>query len=102
MSKTRPPTENDIKHIARLARLQVDESDLAELTQDIQRILAYVSKLEELDTASIPATTHAVALSNDLREDIPKASLATELGLRCAPEPIQGGFGVPQIIGTKT
>ena len=87
-----------VLHVARLARLQLSDDEVAGMTRDLSAILTYVKQLEELDTASVEPTTHAVELHTHLRDDVPKPGLSTDAGLSNAPERIDDGFGVPKII----
>ena len=88
----------EVLRIAKLARLELEESEVAGLARDLGSILNYVHKLDELDTEGVEATTHAVELKTALRKDEMMPGLDVELGLRQAPERLGDGFGVPKII----
>ena len=90
--------EEEVLRIAKLARLELKESEVEGLARDLGSILNYVHKLDELDTDGVEATTHAVELKTALREDKMEPGLDVELGLRQAPERLGDGFGVPKII----
>jgi len=91
-------TKDEVKHIAMLSRLELDEKEI-ELYQDqLSRILEYVEKLNEIDTTSIEPTSHVIELSNVFREDVVKESLAREEALRNAPQATDKFFKVPKII----
>jgi aspartyl-tRNA(Asn)/glutamyl-tRNA(Gln) amidotransferase subunit C len=91
-------TLNEVQYVARLARLQLNESEAAAMTGQLDRILSYVDKLNELDTAAVGPTTHAIAMVNAFREDELGVSLPRAEAL--ANGPLQNGeaFVVPKII----
>jgi aspartyl-tRNA(Asn)/glutamyl-tRNA(Gln) amidotransferase subunit C len=89
---------DEVQYVARLARLQLADDETREMAGQLDRILSYVDKLNELDTAAVAPTTHAIAIVNAFREDEPVASLAREAAL--ANGPLQNGsaFVVPKVI----
>jgi aspartyl-tRNA(Asn)/glutamyl-tRNA(Gln) amidotransferase subunit C len=87
-----------VLHVAKLARLTVTDAEAEALTRDMQSILAYVKKLDELDVKDVPPTSHAVHLDTLLRPDETKPSMPLEKVMRNSPERIGDGFGVPKII----
>lgn len=91
-------TEEEVKHVAHLSRLNLDEKELGEMTNQLDKILAYVDKLGELDTEGVAETTHAFQKNNAFREDIVKPSLSQEESL--ANGAVQNGsaFQVPRVI----
>ncbi|GAB5047330.1 Asp-tRNA(Asn)/Glu-tRNA(Gln) amidotransferase subunit GatC [Thermodesulfovibrio sp. TK110] len=91
-------TKEEVKHIAMLSRLELDEREI-ELYQDqLSRILDYVEKLNEIDTAAIEPTSHVIELNNVFREDAVKESLPREEVLKNAPQATDKFFKVPKII----
>ena len=98
MSESSPISEEEVRRVAKLARLSLADEEIHSLAQDLGGILEYVKKLDELDTDGVKATAHAVDLSTILRPDEKQEGLPVELGLRGAPEKVGGGFGVPKII----
>ena len=91
-------TEDEIQKIARLARLKLGEEEVHSLTADIESILTYVDKLDELDTSNVEPTSHAVELPTKYRTDEVGDELPVEKALANAPERLGDGFGVPKII----
>ena len=89
----------DTRHVARLARLSLDESKLQKFTGQLQNILKYVDKIRQLDTAGVEPMAHALPLQNVLREDVVEPSLTVEQVLQNAPETDGPFFKVPKIIG---
>ena len=90
--------QEEVLRIAKLARLELEKSEVERLARDLGSILNYVHKLDELNTDGVEATTHAVELKTALREDKMEPGLDVDLGLRQAPERLGDGFGVPKII----
>jgi aspartyl-tRNA(Asn)/glutamyl-tRNA(Gln) amidotransferase subunit C len=91
-------TTSEIKHVAQLARLSFDQSEIENFKRQLNDILGYISKLEELDTSQVAPTTHALELTNAFRKDEVKPSLSVEKTLSNAPELEGGGYVVPKII----
>ena len=59
----------DVRYVADLARLKLDESQVEKLQKDMEAILSYISELNELDVSGIEPTAHAAPLTNVIRED---------------------------------
>lgn len=91
-------TEELVRHVARLARLSLSETELAEAREHFRKVLAYVAELDAVDTEGIdPAAQPAQGLEA-LREDAPGPSLDTAEALRNAPGASPPFFVVPKII----
>jgi len=91
-------TPKDVEEIAHLARLALDEAEVATYTRQLADILGYVEKLRELDTTGVEATTHAVPMDCPLREDELGERLPTAEALAAAPAREGDFFAVPRII----
>lgn len=91
-------TRNEVGHVAKLARLALPDEDLDALTGQMDAILDYVEKLNQLDTSGIIPTAHAVPMENAFRADETKPSIGLEKALRNAPAPVDGCFRVPKVI----
>jgi aspartyl-tRNA(Asn)/glutamyl-tRNA(Gln) amidotransferase subunit C len=91
-------TRKEVEHVALLARLQLDETEITTFTGQMDAILAYVEKLNELDTAGIVPTSHAVPMENAFRTDEVRPSIGAANALANAPERVEGFFKVPQVI----
>ncbi len=89
---------NDVKYTANLSRLQLDENDMNNFVHDLQKILSYIDKLNELDTSNVEPTAHVLPIKNVKREDIIAASLSNKDALQSAPETSDGFFHVPPVI----
>lgn len=93
-------TQQDIKRIAALARLELTSDELDLFTRQLGDILAYVEQIRSLDTTGVPPTSHVLNRPVD-RDDEPRPSLARADVLRNAPDgaPEAGLFKVPRVIG---
>jgi len=96
MSKKIDRTE--VIKVAKLARLQLTQTEIDEFTGQLSAILDYVEKMNELDTADVQPLSHCLPISNVLREDIVKESLGTEKTLANAPQRDGDFFKVPKIL----
>ena len=63
-------TRQEVRHVALLARLELSESEEERMTGQMNGILEYMEKLNELDTKDIEPTTHAIQLQNVFRPDV--------------------------------
>ena len=91
-------TKEGILHVANLARLDLDEAAIGRFSEQIATILAYVDKLNQVETAGIAPTSHAISLTNAFREDTVRPHLEPEKALANAPEKEDGNFVVPKVI----
>lgn len=91
-------TRKDVEHIAQLARLKFKETELNNFTDELNEILGYVEKLNELDTENIEPLSHPVEGSNVFRDDKLKGSIPTAEGLKNAPQSSEEYFKVPKVI----
>lgn len=91
-------SEETVRHIALLSRLECDDAEIRKFAGDLNAILEYVEKLRELNTEGIEPTTHALRQKNVFREDAVCPSLRNEQALANAPESEAGHFKVPPII----
>lgn len=90
--------KKDVEHVARLARLKLSAEEITKLVRQLDQILAYVAKLEELDTEHVEPTSHVLPLLNVFREDRVGESLPVEEVLANAPATTKSFFRVPKII----
>ena len=91
-------TRKEVEHVAHLARLNLSEDELVKMTEQLDNILSYVDKLEELDTQGVEPITHAFSISNAFREDVAKESLAQQQSLDNCAVKNEEAFIVPRII----
>ncbi|MGD8369032.1 MAG: Asp-tRNA(Asn)/Glu-tRNA(Gln) amidotransferase subunit GatC [Desulfobacterales bacterium] len=91
-------SHDEVRYVADLARLDLDEAALEQFAGQVGEILEYIDKLNEVDTEGIDPTSHAIFLTNAFREDEPAGHLETDRALANAPEQEDGCFVVPKII----
>ena len=91
-------TSEDIRKVAKLARLDIPEEKIPLYTNQLEKILSYVDQLEQVETKGVPPTARAVEVINVLREDnIQQANIREEL-LELAPRREEEFFRVPKIL----
>jgi len=91
-------SREEVRHVAGLARLELSEQEEKRMTEQMNQILSYMDKLNELDTLDIPPTTHAIQLQNVFRPDEVSPSLERERALANAPRNDGVSFIVPKVI----
>ena len=84
-----------VVHVARLARLELDEAELERMADELSAVLEHVERIRELDLDDVEPTAHVIDLAGVMRPDEPVPCLTHEQALAAAPEPVDGGFGVP-------
>ena len=92
--------ESQVRHVAKLARLDLSEEEVAEFSGQLSSIFEYIEKLNELDTESAEPLAHCQEVYNIFREDKIKESLDTEKALVNAPQRHDEYFKVPKILDT--
>jgi len=88
----------DVEHVARLARLDLSAAEKERMSRELDGILTYIDKLRALDTAGVEPTSHAVPVTNVMRDDVPGPSLPQSEALANAPDRRGDLFRVPKII----
>ena len=91
-------TKEEVNKVAHLARLELKKDEVERLTGDMNNILDYISKLNELDTDSVEPTCHAVSVTNAFRDDVQKGDFSIEEAVANAPVTEEGNFKVPKVI----
>jgi len=91
-------SRKEVGHIAALARLSFSEEEMELFAEQLNQILIYMEKLDEIDTTGIKPTYHALDLTNVFREDQIKPSLSTQKLLSNAPQTDKDMVIVPRII----
>ena len=91
-------TIKDVEHVARLARLELSAEEKERMRRELDGILSYIDKLRRLDTSGVEPTSHAVPLTNVMRDDVERPSLPQEDMLANAPDRHGELFRVPKII----
>jgi aspartyl-tRNA(Asn)/glutamyl-tRNA(Gln) amidotransferase subunit C len=97
--KNKKIDESVVRHIAKLSRLKLDEKELTKFSSQLEVILSYIDKLNEVDTSKVQPTSHAASsIENVFRKDELKPSLTPEEALKNAPKKTNGYFIVPKVI----
>ena len=89
---------DEVRHVARLARLDLDESEILSLQGELNALLGHFSDIQDIDTREITAQSHAVSLQNVWSDDVVHPGLTRDAAMRNAPMSRAGLFVVPVII----
>lgn len=89
---------DQVRHVARLARLSLSAEEEKRYAAQLSAILAYAEELEQVDTSRIAPTAHAADLKTFLREDVVEPSLPPEAAVQNAPHRAGSSIAVPKII----
>ena len=82
-------SNDDVRHIAKLARLNIRDEELGKFSKELSAILAYVDLLQEVDTSNVEPTAQVTGLTNSFRDDVVKENITSpEELLQCSPLPI--------------
>jgi aspartyl-tRNA(Asn)/glutamyl-tRNA(Gln) amidotransferase subunit C len=92
-------TENQIRQVAKLARLNINDDEIASLTRELGAILVYVAQLDELDTSSVEPLAHSLPVHNIMRQDELRPSLSNDDALANAPQSDGEFFAIPKVLG---
>jgi aspartyl-tRNA(Asn)/glutamyl-tRNA(Gln) amidotransferase subunit C len=93
-----PITRKEVEYVAHLSRLELTEEEMQRLQGQLDSILGYMDKLNELDTTGVEPMVHAIQAQPIVREDLAGSSLPRKEALQNAPESADGCFKVPRII----
>ena len=88
----------EVRRIARLAHIDLDEATIVALTRQLQSILDYVAVLNSLDLEAVPPTSHPLESEPRMRDDEERPSLTTAEALANAPRAEAGHFRVPRML----
>jgi len=91
-------TREDVKHVAKLARMELTLEEEEQLTLQLDKILHYIEKLDQLDTENVEPLAHMGDIVNAFREDRVINRPATDPLLTNAPDREQNFIKVPKII----
>jgi aspartyl-tRNA(Asn)/glutamyl-tRNA(Gln) amidotransferase subunit C len=89
---------SQVRQVAKLSRLQLDEETLERFSTQLSAILKYIEKLNEINTDGIEPLAHCLPVSNVFRDDMIKASMGVEKTLSNSPQRDGEFFKVPKII----
>ena len=91
-------SREEVKKVAHLARLELNENEINNHARQLEKILDYVKQLEKIDTNDVPSTTRAIEVINVFRKDKNKSSDCTEELLELSPSREDKFYKVPKII----
>ena len=101
MAEQKPIDLDTVKHVAKLARLALEDAHLERLTSQLGSILDYVNQIGRIDVNGVEPMAHALPLHNVFREDVIEPSLPLEKVLINAPEVDGPFFKVPKVLGAE-
>ncbi|MFB6347143.1 MAG: Asp-tRNA(Asn)/Glu-tRNA(Gln) amidotransferase subunit GatC [bacterium] len=93
--------DDEINHLADLARLNLDDAEKDELKDDLNEILGLAEKIQDVDTEGVEPTYHAYPLENVTRPDEPVKQETADKVLENAPDDSDGYFVVPKVIDNQ-
>ena len=94
-------SREEVRHLADLARIELDDAELDHLAPQLSVILESVASIREAAAADIPPTSPPLPVVNVFREDVVRPSLTAEQALSGAPAVEEQRFAVPRILGDE-
>jgi aspartyl-tRNA(Asn)/glutamyl-tRNA(Gln) amidotransferase subunit C len=88
-------TRDEVLHVARLARLELTDDEVAKFQEQLSDIIEAVSKVAELDLTDVPPTAHPLAIQNAWAEDVPRPCLTVDEAFANAPDREDDHFRTP-------
>lgn len=92
-------SEEQVRHVALLARLALSDEQVARLREDLNSILGHIDTIQQLDLEGVEPTAHPLEVVNVTRADIVRPGLSRQDALRNAPDSDGTAFLIPQIVG---
>lgn len=90
-----------VRHLGVLARIQLDDAEVTQLTGQLDAIVDNIAKVSEVATADVIATSHPIPMQNVFRPDVVGQPLTPEQALQNAPDSADGRFRVTAILGEE-
>jgi aspartyl-tRNA(Asn)/glutamyl-tRNA(Gln) amidotransferase subunit C len=84
-----------VLHVARLARLELSDAEVEQMTAELAGVLEHIETIAQLDLDGVAPTSHVIDVANALRADEPESCLPRERVLEAAPAVLDDGFAVP-------
>ncbi len=91
-------TSQEVRYIAELARLALDEGEIGKMAADLDRVLDYIATIDEIDVSDVEPTAHVVRLDTPTRDDESDPGMDPELAIAGAPQRRGTAFSVPKVI----
>ena len=92
-------TQTEVRHVALLARLALDDEQVAILQTELNGVFDYIDQISQLDLADVEPMVHSIPLVNSMRADVPVPGLDRERALMNAPAREDDAILIPRIIG---
>ncbi|MCL2881973.1 MAG: Asp-tRNA(Asn)/Glu-tRNA(Gln) amidotransferase subunit GatC [Coriobacteriia bacterium] len=92
-------TQEEVRHVALLARIALDDEQVATLQTELNGVFDYIDQISQLDLADVEPMVHSIPLVNSMREDVPVTGLDRERALANAPAREDDAILIPRIIG---
>ncbi|MCA9602156.1 MAG: Asp-tRNA(Asn)/Glu-tRNA(Gln) amidotransferase subunit GatC [Myxococcales bacterium] len=89
---------DEVRHVARLARIALSEDEVVRLQRELDPVLDYVAALSAVDVDGVPPTMHVQDMPAELRADAVEPMLDRDVALAQAPSPEDGAFAVPKVL----
>jgi aspartyl-tRNA(Asn)/glutamyl-tRNA(Gln) amidotransferase subunit C len=89
---------DEVRRIAALARLSMDDAEIDRMQRDLAAVLAYVEALSGVDTAGVEPMAHVIPLATPMRDDVPEPAMDPARAVANAPEASGSAFVVPRVI----
>jgi aspartyl-tRNA(Asn)/glutamyl-tRNA(Gln) amidotransferase subunit C len=94
-------TKDDIRHVCRLARLDLSDQEMDRVGAELNRIMGHFQELQDLDTEGVPITSHAIPMNDVYRDDSNSPSLSVEEVVGNAPDAVEGFFRTSLFMETE-
>ena len=94
-------SRDEVSHLAKLARIEMNDFELDHMAQEMQLILGAVTRVQEVAGADVLPTSHPIPVNIVVRADVVRPSLTPEEALSGAPAQVDNRFKVPQILGEE-
>jgi aspartyl-tRNA(Asn)/glutamyl-tRNA(Gln) amidotransferase subunit C len=91
-------TPDEVRWVAKLARLELSDAELETMTRQLGQIVDYVAQLQQVDTQGVEPLAHALDVSNVFRDDEPAPSLPVDEALSNAPKRAGDFYSVPAVL----
>lgn len=92
-------TPDDVRHVAKLSRLELTDVQVAMFSQQLELIMEHIDKLAAIDVSGVEPMVHAYEQTNVLREDMEHAGMSVDQALANAPDRDDPFFKVPKVLG---
>ncbi|MDR2722937.1 MAG: Asp-tRNA(Asn)/Glu-tRNA(Gln) amidotransferase subunit GatC [Cellulomonadaceae bacterium] len=94
-------SRDEVARVAALARIDLSDAEVDRLAGELDVIVESIARVNTLDLADVPATSHPLPMTNVFRDDVPTPPLPVAAVLAAAPASEDGKFAVPQILGEE-